>query len=67
MSYIHIREAANRDYNDPGETIIAHQDIRKLVPHHFVLTEAHRQTEGEHAEIYVYLLLKLYFPLLGPT
>jgi ATP-dependent DNA helicase PIF1 len=48
--YFQLKPVPNSDYNDPGETILAYQDIRKLVPQHFVLTKAHRQTEGENMQ-----------------
>lgn len=41
-----LKPVPNTDYNDPGHLLISHPDIRRWFPHHFVLMNVHRQSQG---------------------
>jgi ATP-dependent DNA helicase PIF1 len=44
--FYQLKPISNIRYQDPGEIIISQPQFKHLIPHHVVLTEVFRQTEG---------------------
>lgn len=42
-----LKPVANLRYQDPGDMVIAAENFKDLIPHHFVLTEVYRQKEEQ--------------------
>jgi len=45
--FYQLKPISNIRYQDPGEIIISQPQFKHLIPHHVVLTEVFRQTEGK--------------------
>ncbi|XP_070582262.1 uncharacterized protein [Ptychodera flava] len=48
--FYQLKPVANVKYNDMGKLCIEAAQFSELIPHHFVLTEVHRQTERDLIE-----------------
>ncbi|KAL3863419.1 hypothetical protein ACJMK2_005176 [Sinanodonta woodiana] len=44
--FFQLKPVPNDVYHDRGELIICYEKIHSLIPHHYVLPQVHRQTEG---------------------
>lgn len=44
--FYQLKPVANLRYQDPGDMVIAAENFKDLIAHHFVLTEVYRQKEG---------------------
>ena len=46
--FYQLKPNSNIRYQDPGEILISQAQFKDLIPHHVVLTEVFRQTEGKY-------------------
>ncbi|KAL3865866.1 hypothetical protein ACJMK2_043215 [Sinanodonta woodiana] len=44
--FFQLKPVPNDVYHDRGELIISYEKIHSLIPHHYVLSQVHIQTEG---------------------
>ncbi|KAL3846618.1 hypothetical protein ACJMK2_017593 [Sinanodonta woodiana] len=44
--FFQLKPVPNDVYHDRGELIISYEKIHSLIPRHYVLSQVHRQTEG---------------------
>ncbi|KAL3873502.1 hypothetical protein ACJMK2_036611 [Sinanodonta woodiana] len=47
LDFFQLKPVPKDVYHDRGELIISYEKIRSLIPHHYALSQVHRQTEGD--------------------